>query len=354
VLLYHAWQFAGGPKLVLGPLDLTPLAACGFFGVDLFFVLSGYLLGLPFIRARMAAAPQPSLRRFWQRRCRRVLPAYWTQLVILLAIATVAAGGVMPLGAGELVAHAGLLFNLVDNTSPLNAVYWSLPVEWDFYLVLPLLALGFSRGRGWPWLLPLALLAAIGFRVACGWALLTYGADGIGFYRWVMQLPARLDQFAFGMTAAWLTLRGLSTLQRQALAVTGIAIVLLQAWMTAPRGDFLGNADLAWVYWHYSALGAGFAAIIAAAAVPGSGPARLFDGRVLGFFGLISYSLYLWHYPVLQALRALATSVDARLLWWLLAPALAIVVSTLSYVLVERPFLQPRRGGTSIPAASAP
>lgn len=354
VLLYHLWQFAGGPRLALGPLDVTPLVACGYFGVDLFFVLSGFLLGQPFLRARMAGDPAPALGRFWVRRLRRVLPAYWTQLASLLAVGAVAGAPVV--AGGEVLAHALLVFNLFDNGSPINPVYWSLPVEWDFYMVLPLLALGFARGSGRPWMLPLALLFAFGFRLLCGWAITVHGMDGVPLYRWVLQLPGRVDQFVFGMTAAWLCLRGIGPVQRSVLAIGGLALILLQAWLTAPRGDFVSQADLTWLYWHYSVLAAGMAALIAAAAnAPAGWPARLFSGRLLGWLGLISYSLYLWHYPLLDWLRGLpAAGWSAWLVWGLVAPSLALSVATLSYLLFERPFLAARRAQPAIAAATAP
>ena len=347
VLIYHLWQSAGSPRMALGPIDLTPLFACGFFGVDLFFVLSGFLLGQPFVAARMQERPLPGLRRFWWRRFRRVLPAYWFQIAVLVALAAFGIAGKMP-GGFELLGHLTLSFNLVDNASRINPVYWSLPVEWDFYLVLPLLALGFVRGSGRPWMLPLAILFALGFRLLCAWSVNTWGADGVGVYRWILQLPARLDQFVFGMGAAWLCLRGFDGRTRNLLALAGIGLILMQAWLTAPRGDFLANVDLAWTWWHYSVLGLGFACLIAAAAhVQTAWPARLFSGPVLGWMGLISYSLYLWHYPILGWLRPLARQPEIGPLWiWcMIAPLLALLAATLSWLLVERPFQRTPRPG---------
>ena len=65
VLLFHLYQYSGSPDL--GPL--TSLAGCGYMGVDLFFVLSGFLLSMPFHRARMEVAPPPNLLRYAWRRC---------------------------------------------------------------------------------------------------------------------------------------------------------------------------------------------------------------------------------------------------------------------------------------------
>src|SRR2546430_25540 len=90
-MIFHCWQFAGQPALTLplgvASLDLLALVKCGYFGVDLFFVLSGFLLSLPWHRAAARCLPAPSLHNFWVHRCRRVLPAYWAQLCILIVVA---------------------------------------------------------------------------------------------------------------------------------------------------------------------------------------------------------------------------------------------------------------------------
>lgn len=343
VAWYHLWHFAGQPAWRLGPLDLTPLAACGYFGVDLFFVLSGFLLGQPFIRARMQAQAPPSLPRFWLRRARRVLPALWIQLALLFAIGWIV-HGVAPATAGELFAQATLSFNLFD-VRTLNPVYWSLPIEWDFYLVLPLLALLFARGTGRPWGLPLLLALVLAFRLACVWAWQDWGLDGLPFARWIVQLPGRIDQFVLGMVAAWVVLRrpGDATLGRW-LAGAGLVLVLALMGYCAAHGDGIIKLVLPQVLVHYSALGLGFAALVAGAALgPGRALGAVLQSRALVFTGTISYSLYLWHYPVLEALRwagahALLEVVHG-LPWWLAATACMLLVATASYYSSERPWL---------------
>lgn len=342
VLLYHGWQFAHGPKLAVGGIDLTPLLATGYMGVDLFFVLSGFLLGLPFIAARRdPSLPAPSLRRFWANRFRRVLPAYWFQLSLLVVIALLA--GTPAFGLGDVLAHYGLVFNLERNDSLVNPVYWSLPVEWDFYLFLPLLALPFRRARGalgWALLL---VAAAIGFRLLCMAAVQQWGADGIAVYRWIIQLPGRIDQFVLGMLAAWaflaLPARGVT----RGLAWAGLALVLLMSWGAAARGDFITQGIAPWLYWHYSLVALGFAAIVLAVSQhPRSLLARGLASRPIAWLGMVSYSLYLWHYPLLQWQQALAPA--AWPAWWgvaLVLPAI-LLVSWLSYRLIERPFLGAR------------
>lgn len=355
VVLYHLWQFHGRPQLAIGALDLTPLAACGYFGVDLFFVLSGYLLGRPFVVASLTGAARPSLCRFWVHRARRVLPAYLGQLALLMAIGWYVAGQ-PPLGAIDLAVHALLAFNLFENGSSLNPVYWSLPVEWNFYLVLPLLAACFPRSRAQgPWILPALVLFCIAFRLACWLAIDRWGADGVAFYRLVLQLPARIDEFAFGIAAAWFVATRDADHDRlgQGFGLLGLAAL---CWYVAPKGDFLVSAEMPWLLVHFSLLGAVLATVLVSLQRrPFGVPARLLSTSPMLWLGTVSYSLYLWHFPLIEAIRGLARSQHLPLLASAVGGLLAsLSAAWLSYRLLERPFLasaestavqQPANGG---------
>ena len=347
VTILHLWHFAGQPSWRVGPLDLTPLAICGYLGVDLFFVLSGFLLGLPFVRARMGDAPAPRLGSFWTNRIRRVLPALWVQLAILFVVGWII-GGAAPADVRELLAQATLTFNLFD-TPTLNPVYWSLPIEWDFYVVLPLLALLFARGSGHPGNVAILLCAVLAFRVACVWSGQEWGVDAIPFARWLVQLPGRVDQFVLGMIAAWLVLRRAGDVALgRGLAWSGLVLILGLMWYLSAHGDVIVRLRTPQVYWHYSLIGLGFACIVSGTAL---GPGRILDAvlrwQPLVFVGVISYSLYLWHYPVLEALRWLgwqrALGIEHGLAWWLFTGACMGLVATLSYYATERPWLSRSR-----------
>lgn len=90
VMLFHLWPYLGSPPLYLGPsvggYPLHALAAVGYLGVDLFFVLSAFLLAIPFFRWANNQGPWPSLRRFFVHRAKRVIPAFWAQILILVVI----------------------------------------------------------------------------------------------------------------------------------------------------------------------------------------------------------------------------------------------------------------------------
>ena len=179
VFLYHAWVYAE-PRLMMVRLgdwsaDWTPLFSMGWAGVDFFFVLSAFLLSLPFAHWACGERPYPAPGRYMLKRFKRIFPAYWFQLVILLAIAFGTSFYAFP-SLKSLAGHAVMYFNLPPAwISPLNLVWWTLPTEFIFYLLLlPLSLLLKSRGTR------LLMVALIG---------------GAWLYRWWV-----FDQFqAYGM-----------------------------------------------------------------------------------------------------------------------------------------------------------
>jgi len=360
VLAFHGWQFSNGPSLVVPipgfALDLTAFFKCGYFGVDLFFVLSGFLLSMPFHRAALAGRPRPSLKQFWIHRCRRVLPAYWLQLLILTAVFAWL-GQFDRITPRILVAHAALVQNVVPWLVPLlNPVYWSMPIEWDFYLILPLLALFVARCR-WPLALALALVFVFAFRVLCYWSLTDTALMPFIGYGDIQQLPARLDQFVAGICAAWIcAARPLSRRSAAACLWGGILAIATLVWVAAARGDFIANTDVPYLFVHHSMTALSFGLLVLGAAGSTRIGSMLFANRAMTFLGVISYSLYLWHYPLLELARWLGlTTGNPRWPPWvavlgIVVPAI-LLAAWLSYRYVERPFLRaaataPRLPGT--------
>jgi len=116
----------------------------GQYGVTLFFVLSGFLLFLPFVKALLFAQAWPSTRRFYLRRAFRILPAYYLTLLLLVCISQ------QQYLEPQNWPNLGLFFTfLMDSSSAtfkqLNAPFWTLAIEWQFYLLLPFLALGMRQ-----------------------------------------------------------------------------------------------------------------------------------------------------------------------------------------------------------------
>ena len=348
VLVFHLWEFSGSPSLILplgfASLDLTALAGCGYLGVDLFFVLSGFLLSIPFHRAALGAARTPDVWRYLVRRCRRVLPAYYVQMAIIAA--TLAWLGRTP-AAGNLLAHAALLQNLFPAYALLNGVYWTMPIDWDFYLALPLIGLLMHR-FGALRIFAVLFCASVAFRWIC------YAAYGnaewsawIDYGR-IMQLPARLDEFGCGVLGAWWFLRTPMTARvAQRLVWTGALGLVGVLAALSNGGSFIVPPRFPGVLFYFSWLGLSFGAIVLGAAARQT--RMLLDSRAIAWLGLISYSLYLWHYPLLQVAQHedwVATGSAGALLRniVLLTPPI-LGVSWLSQHVVERPFLHARSRG---------
>lgn len=346
VLVFHLWQFSGSPALAIHVagfvIDFTPLAACGFLGVDLFFGLSGFLLSMPFHRAALARAPMPKLRTFWARRCRRVLPAYYANLAIILVV-LLALGQAASLAPLNLVSHLLLVQNMVPVRETFNGVYWTMPIEWDFYAILPLLMLALARSRTGFMLLGVLALVLV-FRLLCYGAYFNEPWAKHFDYGWIVQLPARLDEFFFGVLAAGIFVRRPpSARARNTLLVIGSVGIALAMAVFARVGNDLLPPQLPWVFLHFTWIGAAFGAFILGAA----GQRSWFCWRWLAWLGLISYSLYLWHYPLLEAAQhfhLLGTGdVVALLRTTVVATPPILLASWLSQHFVERPFLAPHQ-----------
>ena len=357
VVAYHFWEFLGFPLLLVGGVPLSPFIRNGYFSVDIFFVLSGFLVARPFIRAAQGLGRQPSYGQYLWRRVKRVIPAYWANLLVLFAVITLATG-TPPLGPTSFLAHLGLLFwyTLPYGGLPFNPVWWTLPIEWWAYFVLPPLALALGRMRPWLWLLAVLVLVL--------WIRLEFarhyfaGEEGFWWqapdYRF---LRARFDQFAIGLFAAWYFERGLSMRQARVCGSIGLAwfaaVFLYVGWFV-PR--WLHDAIQPWIFVHYTALAIPIALIVLAIASGWRPLARAFELKLFMLAGSTSYSLYLWHYPVFEYVFRHATWMgDASpAVRAAVAIPLAAIATALAYVAFERPFLSTRARGTPGVTVAAP
>lgn len=357
VYLYHVWSLSGHPDftVVLAgmPLDFTPLASIGFAGVTIFFVLSGFLLAIPFAEWQSGLRQRPALDRYFLRRVMRVFPAYYVQLAILLLIAAWIPGQPGIDEGGSLLRHLFMLFTPPPlGTLPLNGVWWTLPIEFSFYLVLPLLALLLRPGR-WALLLTGSLLAMYLWRH--GVALRMPDAPIPQRVVAAYQLPGSMDAFSLGMLSAYLYVNRLRLpgwvlprMELGRLGLPGLALVLAATWwLPGKRHEYWADNPIFYLW--TPALVLGVAAIILAGVGGGRVINRLFSNRLMIYAGLVSYSYYIWHFPVLNWIVATEWFQglgSMRFLALLLVSApLIFVISTLSYVLVEVPGMRYRRGG---------
>jgi peptidoglycan/LPS O-acetylase OafA/YrhL len=338
VLAFHVWLYREdrpqGERTEL--LDQVLFRAN--VGLIAFFVLSGFLLYRGFARAALTGSAPPPTLAYGLRRAARIAPAYYVcgAGCVLLYLA-VGPDTILP-SAGELPLFAVFGQNYsADTLMQLNPVLWTLTIEVAFYVTLPLLALvGLRLGPRRAGLHALFLLALVAATVA--WYWLDY-ANGWGDIP-RKTLPAYIGHFAIGMLVAlWLERRrvgdraDLGAARTFALMAAGaIAVVLVGVWQEHVPASALPRQLFATL-----ASAAGFALIVAAAAA-GRGPATAWlRSQAIVAVGLVSYGVYLWHLPLLLALRhagLLPAELAPRILVVLAA---ALIAAAASWHFVERP-----------------
>ena len=322
VVAYHAW-----PSLLSG----------GFIGVDVFFVISGFLI-TRLILAELQAGTF-SLPVFLARRIRRLLPAAAVSMSVVIA-----AGAVILLPEtfrelGRSVVAASLMFaNLLfyrtagyfsapaDEKPLLHA--WSLSVEDQFYLTWPLLLLLLA-----PRLPRAALIALASALLLASFAHAELTLPANQDYAFYMLLPRAWELLAGCLLALLAGALRPEGYVAGVLATAGLAVIGASAVLLAPGAHFPGLGALPAV--------AGTMMVIAAGlgSDQGRAPAvvRLLSWRPIVLAGLVSYSLYLWHWPILS-LGQYAASRPLNPVETLAAGAVSIALAVLSWRYVERPF----------------
>jgi peptidoglycan/LPS O-acetylase OafA/YrhL len=343
VLAFHSWYKVPG---YLGPGQTQsniPLDV-GHTGVHLFFVLSGFLLFLPYARWLFGLQGRPSSKLFYRRRILRVGPAYWVSLCVLL-LASPHLSRLL-----DVAIHATFFQNLWSrSTYSLDGVFYTMAVEVQFYLVLPLLGwLAFQLSRRWGARTGVGLLAAGMVVVALlDKALSATSLAGLPIVGTALltmsSLPYWLAVFAAGIVASviYVYLTAVRPPAPQSLARMGTVmfVVGLGLWLLPVVSSTIRNSQLP-IY------GLAYAAILFGVVCGARPIVAVFASRPLRFIGLVSYSLYIWHLGVLKVvdipLRNLPV-VPHVALRFLLVATVGVGVAYISYQLTERPFMSARR-----------
>lgn len=323
-------------SVVLNHLSALQLPG-GYVGVDVFFVISGYLI--TGIISRESAEGRFSFRSFYERRARRIFPALFAMLGVTLAacfllmlptdfIATLRAGLGTLLFASNVVfwqMEAGYFEETDSRTNPLLHT-WSLAVEEQFYLLFPLFllaCLSLARRRS---AMVLAACALLSFAAA---ALLVRRNAAAAFYL----SPFRAWELLAGALLALGAVPPVrSAFLRELLVAGGLAAILAACLVLGEHTLFPGPAALLPVL--------GAAAVIHGGAGGPTLAGRFLASGPMVYVGLISYSLYLWHWPVIVLAQYLnGMEPPTRHAGLLLV--LSLLLAALSYHFVETPWRRP-------------
>jgi peptidoglycan/LPS O-acetylase OafA/YrhL len=351
VFTFHTWLFSWyTPTLsLLGhdvPVDVLPRT--GYFGVDLFFVISGFVLFFPHaIRAISGAGATHGVREFALRRIVKIVPSYAIAFVVTLFSAASLHDRVALVPT--IVRHALFINDFFpDDLGQANSVFWSLAIEAQFYVIFLCVAWLFRRQ---PLLTP-ALMVAIA-------VIYRTSVAAHGYVRWepvYRELPAFLDVFAAGMFGAYAVVwirahvapaRWLAPVATLAACASLAAIWLLLSSANTIQYDPGGPEnwdviDRSYLAWSFALL-----AVSSSLALPFW--RALLANPVLVFFSLISYNLYLWHTLVMiwlwrgnrlpHVLKDMHSDDHWKFLFIALSWPVAILISTALTYFVERPLI---------------
>ncbi|MGB3837194.1 acyltransferase family protein [Castellaniella sp.] len=316
----------------------------GYTGVDIFFVISGYLI--TGIIGREIEQGRFSLRAFYVRRIRRILPVFYVVLAC-----SAAAGAVLLLPADLHAFLASLrralyftanvyfskdrgYFDIAADEKPLLHT-WSLSIEEQFYFIWPLTlllfyAIGtrfFKQRRVVNQSATIALtacLAVAGIAYA-QWMLVQHPGET----RWYFLLQTRFSELMIGALIAIVPFRSSSAAWRRAMAWLGGLLIALGLFALTKNSLFPGlNALL-------PCTGAALLIYSGQGVETPTWPHELLAHRAMAGLGLLSYSMYLWHWPVLAYMRYVYGSYALPWLWVVGVVASTIALSLLSYQYVE-------------------
>jgi len=324
-----------------------------WWGVDLFFVLSGFSLGLAYLRSVEKNGVAPSTRDFFVRRAARIVPGFYAALALVLIARHALA--LQPGFASSLLVHLVLLQGYVVPAGiVLIGASWTLTTEAHFYLLFPLLAGPLLRQRRWA--IGLAICAGVWLvRGALHAAVLEPGVRTALFELTQRRLiVSRLDQFVLGSLAALAYVEiersGKATrAARFAPAVLAGAAVLLVVAFRVEGELFLQPGGS----WPYALMSLATTAIVLAAASLDGRAARIFAAPPLSSVGIVSYGVFLNHQLILGFVDWFAPFATREPTWARLAfvgPvafALATLAGLASWRLVERPAIRWARSSSA-------
>jgi peptidoglycan/LPS O-acetylase OafA/YrhL len=329
-------------------------------GVTLFFVLSGFLLYRPYVAAALRDKPSPSLRNYLLNRALRILPAYWVVLlVVAAAIETSLLRNPLQLAANTVFAQNYVPGYMPSHNGGLGIVpAWSLCVEVVFYLCVPVLgglAIALARrgglsARASVWI-PVGFMCALGLGAK---ALSPH--SGVGFERvWQASFLTHADWFAVGMALAVVRvlwedrrLHVPHSWQWVALASAAASALIASKLYYGGQIDQLEEQTPL-------AIACGLVLSVVVLPRPRSRIVAVLQSRPFVAVGLCSYSIFLWHDPLLRTMRDHGLTLDGPIGFVVNLVMIAVIsglAAAITYRFVEKPALSRKRAWQRVAAPS--
>ena len=347
VYFYHVYGLTVGAAPVSTNVVMAYVVN-GSTGVTLFFVLSGFLLSLPWLKYGLQQTSiRPSTFSFYKARALRILPLYLLTVLFAVVVSGKVASGL----------KAAVFGFVAFDIPPFSVVWWTLSTEVQFYLLLPLFfSAWFARGI---YRIILLAAAALWLYFYTANVIVDPSPGNILSFFMTKSIFARLPAFLLGIAAALFYLqlnervkRPESYSTRAAVSILALLTMLVLG-LVLQHAAFLGdwNAEQSW-HIHHTLEAFLWSILLLIILLSKPIAASLLVNRPMAIAGKLSYSLYLNHVPILfymikYSQATMGKEAYMQSLWYYLCPIVALVVSLcaayLTYKWIELPFLNRKR-----------
>jgi peptidoglycan/LPS O-acetylase OafA/YrhL len=336
VFMYHYGRSAAHSSIAAVRI-LSGFFGFGWSGVDLFFVLSGFLItGILYD----TAADPGYYKKFYARRVLRIFPIYYITMAVIFAVGARAGVSWMP-GHVSFLFYLGypaaLLWPSLVQLSPFMPIthLWSLSVEEQFYLIWPWATRRLASGRN------ILLASLMMFMVAFASRVVFVGHGYVG---WAYAfLPCRMDTLAIGAALA-IVLRKVGAARLQGPAAAVFLVTTCSLITICVLRHSVDRSDPTMAVWGYSLTAVGYGSLLVLSMGVLSG---VFSFSILRMFGRYSYGIYLYHFPLTAVLEPLKPIIIGRLnslsmgsaVYLAACLGINLLVAALSFRFIESPIL---------------